>query len=113
MRCLAAARPGWPGRAPVRAGEHADRRADLALFFGLFGSAVAVIYGVGLLLVLLVLATIRGFGGIERRLARTLLGVDIPAGERVRDQHGVVVKVRRLVLAPIPGGRSAGWARGC
>ena len=86
----------------------------LALYFALFGSVVAVIYGVGLLLVPLVLATIRGFAGIERELARTLLAVDIPAGERVRRQPG-----RRAARRggwwrrPAPGGRSAGWAPGC
>jgi signal transduction histidine kinase len=80
----------------------------LALYFALFGSVVAVIYGVGLLLVPLVLATIRGFAGIERELARTLLAVDIPVGERVRHQPGLVVKVRRLV-ASAGTWRVVGW----
>ena len=110
---LAAARPGWPGRVLYALANMPLGVLNLALFFGLFGSVVALIYGVGMLLILLVLTVTRGFAGIERGLARTLLGVDIPDGERVRAQRGVVRKVKRLVSRPTPGGRSAGWARGC
>jgi signal transduction histidine kinase len=105
---LTAAGPGWPGRLLYALASIPIGALSLALYFALFGSVVAVIYGVGLLLVPLVLATIRGFGGIERELARTLLAVDIPAGERVRHQPGVIVKVRRLV-ASAGTWRAVGW----
>jgi signal transduction histidine kinase len=105
---LAAARPGWPGRALYALATLPLGALYVALFFGLFGSVVALIYGVGVLLILLVLAVTRGFAGVERRLARALLGVDIPDGERVRDQRGVVRKVKRLVLAPGTW-RALGW----
>jgi signal transduction histidine kinase len=105
---LTAAAPGWPGRLLYALANIPIGVLSLALYFALFGSVVAVIYGVGLLLVPLVLATIRGFGGIERELARTLLAVDIPAGERVRYQPGVIVKVRRLV-ASAGTWRAVGW----
>jgi signal transduction histidine kinase len=105
---LTAAAPGWPGRLLYALASIPIGALSLALYFALFGSVVAVIYGVGLLLVPLVLATIRGFGGIERELARTLLAVDIPAGERVRHQPGVIVKVRRLV-ASAGTWRAVGW----
>ena len=105
---VAAARPGWPGRALYALAALPLGALYLALFFGLFGSVVALIYGVGVLLILLVLAVTRGFSGVERRLVRTLLGVDIPDGERVRDQRGVVRKVKRLVFAPGTW-RALGW----
>ncbi len=105
---LAAARPGWPGRALYALAGLPLAVAYAALFVGLVGSVVAVVYGVGVLLVLLVLAVARGLGGAERRLARTLLGVDIPGGERVRDQRGTVRRVRRLVLAAGTW-RALGW----
>jgi signal transduction histidine kinase len=105
---LTAAAPGWPGRLLYALASIPIGALSLALYFALFGSVVAVIYGVGLLLVPLVLATIRGFGGIERELARTLLAVDIPAGERVRHQPGVIAKVRRLV-ASAGTWRAVGW----
>lgn len=109
----AAAGPGWPGRALYVLASLPFGALYLGLYVLLFGSVVAVIYGVGLLLILLVLATVRGFAGIERRLARALLGVDIPAGQRVRDQRGVVRKLRRLVFAADTW-RALGWlgARG-
>ncbi|WP_158544582.1 sensor domain-containing protein [Blastococcus sp. TBT05-19] len=105
---LVAARPGWPGRALYALASLPFGALYLALFAGLVGSVVALIYGVGVLLVLLVLATTRGFAGLERRMARELLGVDIPAGERVRDQHGAVRKLRRLVWAADTW-RALGW----
>ena len=105
---LAAARPGWPGRALYVLAGLPLAVAYAALFLGLVGSVVAVVYGIGVLLVLLVLAVARGLGGVERRLARTLLAVDIPDGERVRDQRGVVHRVRRLVLAAGTW-RALGW----
>ena len=105
---LAAARPGWPGRALYALASLPLGALYLALFFGLFGSVVAVIYGVGVLLILLVLAVTRGFAGVERRLASALLGVDIPATERVREQRGVVRRLKRLVLG-IDTWRALGW----
>ena len=105
---LTAAGPGWPGRLLYALANIPIGVLSLALYTALFGSVVAVIYGVGLLLVPLVLATIRGFGGFERELARTLLAVDIPAGERVRQQSGVMAKVRRLV-ASAGTWRAVGW----
>jgi signal transduction histidine kinase len=105
---LAAARPGWPGRALYALAGLPFGALYLALFFGLFGSVVALIYGVGVLLILLVLALTRGFSGVERRLARTLLGVDIPEGERVREQRGVVRKLRVLVTSTGTW-RALGW----
>ncbi|MGY1838241.1 MULTISPECIES: sensor domain-containing protein [unclassified Modestobacter] len=105
---LAAARPGWPGRALYALASLPLGALFLALYLGLIGSVVALVYGVGVLLILLVLAVTRGLAGMERRLARALLGVDIPDGERVRDQQGVVGKLRRLVLAADTW-RALGW----
>ncbi|OMQ16380.1 hypothetical protein A7K94_0202950, partial [Modestobacter sp. VKM Ac-2676] len=105
---LAAARPGWPGRALYALASLPLGVLYLALYLGLIGSVVAVVYGVGVLLILLVLAVTRGLAGMERRLARRLLGVDVPDGERVRDQPGVVGKLRRLVLAADTW-RALGW----
>lgn len=105
---LIAARPGWRGRALYALASVPLAALYLALYLGLIGSVVALVYGVGVLLILLVLAVTRGLAGMERRLARRLLGVDIPEGERVRDQRGVVRKLRRLVLAPDTW-RALGW----
>ncbi|TFV44387.1 hypothetical protein E4P43_18855 [Blastococcus sp. TF02A-35] len=105
---LAAARPGWPGRAVYALASLPFGALYLALFFGLFGSVVALVYGVGVLLILLVLAVTRGFAGVERRLVRTLLGADVPDGERVRRQPGVVGKLRRLVMSAGTW-RALGW----
>ena len=103
-----AAGPGWPGRVLYALVTIPIGVLCLALYVALLGSVVAVIYGVGLLLVPLVLATIRGFAGVERELARTLLAVDIPTGERVRHQTGLVVRARRLV-ASAGTWRAVGW----
>ena len=105
---LTAVRPGWPGRVLYALATLPIGAFCLALYFALFGSVVAVIYGVGLLLVPLVLATIRGFVGIERELTRTLLAIDIPVGERVRRHPGVLPKARRLV-ASAGTWRAVGW----
>ncbi|TQN42160.1 signal transduction histidine kinase [Blastococcus colisei] len=105
---LAAARPGWPGRALYALASLPLGALYLALYAGLVGSVVALVYGVGVLLILLVLAVTRGLAGVERRLARALLGVDIPDGERVRDQRGVVRRLRRLVFAADTW-RAFGW----
>ncbi|SDE69834.1 Signal transduction histidine kinase [Blastococcus fimeti] len=104
----AATGPGWPGRVLYALALLPAGALGLALYFALFGSVVAVIYGVGLLLILLVLATIRGVAGLERRMLRSLLGVDVPAGERVRRQPGVRTKVRRLVTSAGTW-RAVGW----
>ena len=103
-----AAGPGWPGRVLYALAGIPIGALCVALYVALFGSVVAVIYGIGLLLVLLVLATIRGFAGVERRLAGVLLGVDIPVGERVRHQPGLVRKARRLVQSGSTW-RTVGW----
>jgi signal transduction histidine kinase len=109
MRELAAAaRPGWPGRALYALASVPIGVLSLALYFALFGSVFAVIYGVGLLLILLVLSVIRGFAGADRQLAGVLLGVDIPVGERVRQQPGVIRKARRLVQSASTW-RAVGW----
>ncbi len=105
---LAAARPGWPGRAVYALTSLPLGAAYLGLFAGLVASAVAVVYGVGVVLVLLLLGATRGVAGMERRLARHLLGVDVPDAQRVRDQRGVVRRVRRLVLGADTW-RAVGW----
>jgi signal transduction histidine kinase len=105
---LAAARPGWPGRALYALASLPLGALYLLLYAGLLGSVVAVIYGVGVLLIVAVLGLTRGFAGLERRLARNLLGVDIPDGERVRDQRGVVRRLRRLVFSADTW-RALGW----
>jgi signal transduction histidine kinase len=105
---LVAARPGWPGRAIYAVANVPVGVLSLALYFALFGSVFAVIYGIGLLLILLVLAVIRGFAGVERQLAGILLGIDIPVGERVRHQPGVIRRVRRLVQSAGTW-RAVGW----
>ncbi|MGY1836160.1 sensor domain-containing protein [Blastococcus sp. SYSU DS0510] len=105
---LVAARPGWPGRALYALASVPVGVLSLALYVALFGSVFAVIYGIGLLLILLVLAVIRGFAGVERRLAGILLGVDIPVGERVRHQPGAIRRVRRLVQSAGTW-RAVGW----
>ena len=105
---LAAARPGWRGRALYALASLPLAAVYAALFAGLVGSVIAVLYGIGVLLVLLVLATTRGFAGVERRLARGLLGVDIPDGERLRAQRGLVRRVRRLVTSAGTW-RALGW----
>ncbi|MGY2001748.1 sensor domain-containing protein [Blastococcus sp. SYSU DS1024] len=103
-----AASPGWPGRALYALATLPIGLLGAAFYFALVGSVVAVIYGVGVLLILAVLAAVRGFAGLERRLTRTLLAVDIPEGERVRHLPGVVPKVRRLVLSAGTW-RAVGW----
>ncbi|UOY01904.1 sensor histidine kinase [Blastococcus sp. PRF04-17] len=100
--------PGWPGRVLYALSTVPIAAFCLALYFALFGSVVAVVYGVGLLLVPLVLATIRGFAGIERELLRTLLAIDLPVGERVRRHPGILPKARRLV-ASAGTWRAVGW----
>ncbi|MDT0276685.1 sensor histidine kinase [Blastococcus goldschmidtiae] len=103
-----AASPGWPGRLLYALTMLPVGLLCLTLYAALFGAVVSVIYGIGLVLVPLVLAGIRGFGGIERELARTLLGVDIPTGERLRRQRGLVVRVRRLMTSAGTW-RAVGW----
>ena len=105
---VTAVSPGWPGRILYALAMLPAGALGLALYAALFGSVVAVVYGIGLLLILLVLATIRGVAGLERRMLRTLLGVDITTGERVRRQPGVRARVRRLVTSAGTW-RAVGW----
>ncbi|CCG04320.1 sensor histidine kinase [Blastococcus saxobsidens] len=105
---LADARPGWPGRALYALASLPLAAVYAGVYAALIGSVVALVYGVGVLLVLVVLAATRGFAGLERRLARTLLGVDIPDGERVLDQPGLVRRGKRLVFAADTW-RALGW----
>jgi signal transduction histidine kinase len=105
---LADARPGWQGRALYALASLPLAAVYAAVYAALVGSVFALVYGVGVLLVLVVLAATRGFAGLERRLARTLLGLDIPDGDRVLDQRGLVRRGRRLVLAADTW-RSLGW----
>ncbi len=108
---LAAARPGWRGRALYALASLPLGVLYLTVLLALAGSVVAVVYGVGVLLVLVVLAVARGLAGVERRLARLLLDVDVPdvpAGERVRGQRGLVRRVRWLVLSAGTW-RALGW----
>ncbi|TYP90760.1 sensor histidine kinase [Blastococcus xanthinilyticus] len=103
-----AASPGWPGRLLYALAGLPIAVLSVAFYFALVGSVVAVIYGIGIVLILAVLAGIRGFAGLERRLARSLLLVDIPDGERVRRLPGVVTRVRRLVMSAGTW-RAVGW----
>ncbi len=105
---LAAARPGWAGRALYAVAAVPLGALYLALFVGLFLSVVGIVYGIGVLGVLLLLAVTRGFAGAERRMARALLRVDLPDGERVGDQRGLVRPIRRLVTAGSTW-RALGW----
>ncbi|SEL60951.1 Signal transduction histidine kinase [Blastococcus sp. DSM 46786] len=103
-----AAGPGWPGRVLYALAAVPIGALCLAIYAALVGAVVAVVYGIGVLLILLVLASVRGFAGLDRRLARTLLAVDIPDGERVRRLPGVLTPLRRLVLSAGTW-RALGW----
>jgi signal transduction histidine kinase len=105
---VTAVAPGWPGRLLYALAGLPVAALCVALHLALLGSVVAVIYGIGLLLVPLVLATIRGFAGVDRELARVLLGIDIPVGERLRHQSGFVPRLRRLVSSAGTW-RAVGW----
>ncbi|GAB3365543.1 sensor histidine kinase [Modestobacter lapidis] len=105
---LAAARPGWPGRALYLLLSLPLALTYAALFAALVGSVVLVVQGVGLLLLLLLLAVTRGLAGVERRLTSALLGVELARGERVRAEPRVARRVQRLVLSPGTW-RALGW----
>ncbi|MDZ5660212.1 sensor domain-containing protein [Nocardioides sp. S-58] len=70
-----------------------------ALFAALLGSAVLAVYGVGIVLVVLVLMVVRGCGGWERALARRFAGVDVPDAPAVRHDRGVVRRLRLVVTS--------------
>jgi len=69
------------------------------LFAGLLASAVLAVYGVGLLLILVVLMVVRGCGGWERALARHFAGVTVPDGPTLRREQGAVRRLRLLVTS--------------
>lgn len=107
-RAALVAGPGWPGRMLYSLTSVPIGFVCLGLCFALLGSVVAVIYGIGLLLILLVLATVRGVAGVERGLVRTLLAVDLPDGHRVRDERGAARRFKVLVLGADTW-RAVGW----
>ena len=105
---LAQARPGWPGRALYCALTVPLAMVYAALFLGLVASVVLSVQGVGVLLFLVLLAVTRGLGGVERSLARSLLGVDVAPAGCLRREPG---RLRRLRLLVLDSGtwRTLGW----
>ena len=83
--------------------------AYAALFAGLVTSAVLAVQGVGLVLAVVLLMTARGLGGLERALARRLLGLRIaPDRQLRRSPEG---RLRRLTLLVVSSStwRTLGW----
>lgn len=71
----------------------------VAVFVGLIASALLAIYGVGILLVLVVLMVVRACGSWERAAARRLAGVSVRQGPALRREGGVVRRLRLLVTS--------------
>jgi signal transduction histidine kinase len=80
-----------------------------ALIAGLVASAVLAVQGVGLLTALVLLTTARGLGGLERHLARRLLGLRIAPDRQLR--RTAEPRVRRLLLVVVSSStwRTMGW----
>ena len=80
-----------------------------ALFAGLVASAVLAVQGVGLVLAVVLLMTARGLGGLERVLARRLLGLRIAPDRRLRQAEAG--RLRRLTLVVLSSStwRTLGW----
>ena len=106
---FAAAREGWPRRAAYAALSVPLAVVYAALFVGLVASVVFAVQGIGIVLFFVLLATARGFGGLERRLARRLLGLDIAPDVRLRKDHGHVVRQLRLLVLTNSTWRTLAW----
>ena len=80
-----------------------------ALFAGLLASAVLAVQGVGLVLAVVLLMTARGLGGLERALARRLLGLRIAPDRQLR--RAPEGRLRRLTLVVVSSStwRTLGW----
>lgn len=80
-----------------------------ALFGALVAAAVLAVQGVGLVLAVVLLMAARGLGGLERVLARRLLGLRIAPGRQLR--RAPEGRLRRLTLLVVSSStwRTLGW----
>lgn len=106
---LEAARPGWRGRALYAVLSVPLGVVYLALFLGLMASVVLAVQGIGIVTFFLLLATARGLGGLERRLARGLLRLDVAADVQLRHQSDHVVGRLRALALVTSTWRTLGW----
>lgn len=81
----------------------------VSLFAGLVVAVVFAVQVVGILLFLVVLAFARGLGGLERRLTRRMLLVEVEDGVRLRRQAGRVVHRLRGLLTASSTWRTIAW----
>ena len=99
LRFLTPRRAGWPRRLGYAVLSIPLGAAYLALFAGLLLAAVTTVLLLGLPLFLTVLALCRAFGGLERRLARAMLRIEVDNGVRLRRRPGVLSRFRALVTS--------------
>lgn len=80
-----------------------------ALFAGLVLAVVTTLQVIGLLLFLVVLALARALGGLERRVTRRMLGVEVEDGVRLRRKPGSLVHRLRGLLVSSSTWRTVAW----
>jgi signal transduction histidine kinase len=80
-----------------------------ALFAGLIAAVILALQVVGLFLFPLVLAVARAFGGLERRLARQMLGIEVENGMRLRGRTGGVGRRLVALLTASSTWRTMAW----
>ena len=99
LRFLTPGRAGWPSRLAYAVLSIPLGAAYLALFAGLLLAAVTTVLLIGLPLFLTVLALCRAFGGLERRLTRAMLRIEVDNGVRLRRRPGVLSRFRALLTS--------------
>jgi signal transduction histidine kinase len=80
-----------------------------ALFAGLVVAVVTALQVIGLLLFPVVLALARAFGGLERRVTRRLLDVEVEDGVRLRRKPGSLFRRLRGLLISSSTWRTVAW----
>ncbi len=107
---IVAALPGWRGRALYAFLSVPLGAAYVAMFAGLVVSVVLSVNGIGVVMFFALLATARGFGGLERRLARGLLRLDVAADVvQLRYRSDQVVRRLRALALLDSTWRTLGW----
>lgn len=80
-----------------------------AVYVCLVSSVTTVFQGIGLLVLPVVLASVRGLGGFEQIQARVMLGLRLEAGVRQRRQPGAMLQRLRRLLAATTTWRTMAW----
>jgi signal transduction histidine kinase len=101
--------PGWAARLLWAVLSIPLAMLYAALFAGLITAVVFAVQGIGVVLFVVLLATARGLGGVERRLASRLLAVEPLGEDPLRRQRLDLLRQLRVLLVSSSTWRVVAW----